>query len=91
MTLTRIFWTAAAYIFMAFGILGAYLLVAWLYTSYIYERIYPLQSVNDKNGVVFALLLIFIGLKAFFVYRANLRLERRDRLEQTSFQRYYGD
>jgi hypothetical protein len=86
--INRIFWHLTAWAFMGLGALGAYLLGMLAFTTFIYERIYPLQWVNDRNGVVYPIMLIIVGAVAFLLYREYLRQEPET---QEPFHRYYGD
>jgi hypothetical protein len=79
MTITRLTWTILVYALMAIGLLGVYLFSMLVYTSFIGEIVYPLQHVNDRNGILYPLVCMIIGGAAFFFYREFLKMEREER------------
>jgi phosphotransferase system glucose/maltose/N-acetylglucosamine-specific IIC component len=79
MTITRLTWTILVYALMAIGLLGVYLFSMLVYTSFIDEVIYPLQHVNDRNGILYPLVCMAMGGAAFFFYREFLKMEREER------------
>ena len=79
MTINRLICTILAYALMAIGLLGVYLFSMLVYTSFIDEIVYPLQHVNDRNGILYPLVCMIIGGAAFFFYREFLKMEREER------------
>lgn len=78
MTFTRIFFTATAFAFMAIGLMGVYLLVMLVYTSFD-PMIYPFQEVNDRQGFIYPIICIIMGGLAFTFYRGFRKMERDER------------
>lgn len=79
MTVNRLIWTTVAYAFMAIGLLGVYLFSMLVYTSFIDEITYPLQHVNDRNGILYPLVCMAMGGATLFFYREFLKMEREER------------
>ncbi len=74
--MTRLFFYLMAAVFMMMGLFGVYLIMAWGITFIDPLWQYPGRAVIDRNGVIYPLLLVFVGIVAYLFYGSFLRHNR---------------